>query len=70
MKSKVRPLPPVLVFLAVLFSLAVPRPGVAVAAVAASAPGPVSEDRVMLLRHRKSRIYYLRRFFEIGRAHV
>jgi protoporphyrinogen oxidase len=29
-----------------------------------SAPYPASEDRVMLLRPRKSRIYYLRRFFD------
>ncbi len=27
-------------------------------------PDPASEDRVMLLRRRKSRIYYLRRFFD------
>jgi protoporphyrinogen oxidase len=30
----------------------------------ASGPDPASEDRVMLLRRRKSRVYYLRRFFE------
>jgi protoporphyrinogen oxidase len=30
----------------------------------ATAPDPVSTDLVMLLRSRKSRIYYLRRFFE------
>jgi glycine/D-amino acid oxidase-like deaminating enzyme len=30
----------------------------------ASAPDPASADRVMLLRPRKSRIYYLRRFFD------
>jgi protoporphyrinogen oxidase len=29
-----------------------------------SGPDPASEDRVMLLRPRKSRIYYLRRFFD------
>ena len=29
-----------------------------------SGPDPASEDRVMLLRRRKSRIYYLRRFFD------
>jgi protoporphyrinogen oxidase len=27
-------------------------------------PGISSDDRVMLLRHRKSRIYYLQRFFD------
>ena len=31
---------------------------------AASAPDPAAADRVMLLRPRKSRIYYLRRFFD------
>jgi protoporphyrinogen oxidase len=30
----------------------------------ASGPGPAAADRVMLLRQRKSRIYYLRRFFD------
>jgi protoporphyrinogen oxidase len=30
----------------------------------APAPDPQSEDRVMLVRQRKSRIYYLRRFFD------
>src|ERR1700729_1378149 len=30
----------------------------------ASGPDPAAADRVMLLRPRKSRIYYLRRFFE------
>ncbi len=29
-----------------------------------SGPDPVTEDRVMLLRSRKSRIYFLRRFFD------
>lgn len=32
--------------------------------VSESGPDPASEDRVMLLRPRKSRIYYLRRFFD------
>src|ERR1051325_3273452 len=31
---------------------------------AASGPDPAAVDRVMLLRPRKSRIYYLRRFFD------
>src|SRR5579864_985212 len=30
----------------------------------ASGPDPAATDRVMLVRRRKSRIYYLRRFFE------
>ena len=29
-----------------------------------TAPGPKVEDRVMLVRQRKSRIYFLRRFFD------
>jgi len=33
-------------------------------AVAAEAPDPAREDRVMLIRNRKSRIYFLRRFFD------
>ena len=31
---------------------------------AASAPDPQNEDLVMLVRQRKSRIYFLRRFFD------
>ena len=31
---------------------------------AASAPDPATEDRVMLVRQRRSRIYFLRRFFD------
>ena len=30
----------------------------------ADAPNPATEDRVMLIRNRKSRIYFLRRFFD------
>src|SRR5579883_3176829 len=33
-------------------------------ATSASGPSPESTDRVMLIRHRKSRIYFLRRFFD------
>src|SRR5271167_1319165 len=32
--------------------------------VPADGPDPAAAERVMLLRHRKSRIYYLRRFFD------
>jgi protoporphyrinogen oxidase len=33
-------------------------------ATSASGPSPEETDKVMLIRHRKSRIYFLRRFFD------